>query len=87
MSLRKCRQQKNGQTYASWQLVESYRTAREPRQVFEEIAQIRTVDVVSPTKGGPELRRRCVAEPTKHQAILLHRLGLTLPRRLEMHAV
>ena len=57
----------------------------EPRQVFEEIAQIRTVDVVLPTKSGPELRRRCVAEPTKHQAILLQRLGLTLPKQLNVH--
>ena len=55
----------------------------EPRKVFEEIAQIRTVDVVLPTRGGPELRRRCVAEPTKHQAILLQRLGLALPSNLE----
>jgi len=55
----------------------------EPRKVFEEISQIRTVDVVLPTRGGPDLRRRCVAEPTKHQAILLQRLGLSLPTRLE----
>ncbi len=57
----------------------------EPRQVFEELSQIRTVDVVLPTRGGPELRRRCVAEPTKHQAILLARLGLTLPKQLIVH--
>ena len=56
----------------------------EPRQVFEELSQIRTVDVVLPTRGGLELRRRCVAEPTKHQAILLSRLGLTLPRHLRV---
>jgi hypothetical protein len=55
----------------------------EPRKVFDEIAQVQMVDVVLPTRGGPELRRRCVAEPTKHQAILLQRLGLTLPTHLE----
>jgi len=38
-------------------------------------------------RAETRLRRRCVAEPTKHQAVLLHRLGLTLPRHLEMHAV
>jgi hypothetical protein len=32
MFLRKCRQRKNGQEYAYWQLVESYRTQRGPRQ-------------------------------------------------------
>jgi transposase len=57
----------------------------EPRLVFEELSQIRTVDVVLPTKQGPELRRRCVAQPTKHQAILLQRLGLTLPTHLKAH--
>jgi len=55
----------------------------EPRGVFEELAQIRMVDVVLPTRGGLELRRRCVAEPTPHQAILLSRLGLTLPKHLQ----
>ena len=57
----------------------------EPRPVFEELSQIRTVDVVLPTKQGAELRRRCVAQPTKHQAILLQRLGLTLPTHLRTH--
>ena len=32
MFLRKCRQRKNGQDYAYWQLVESYRTQSGPRQ-------------------------------------------------------
>jgi len=59
----------------------------EPRQVFQELAEIRTVEVVLPTRAGPELRRRCVTEPTKHQAILLQRLGLTLPKHLKMHEV
>jgi hypothetical protein len=56
----------------------------EPRKVFDEISQIRTVDVVLPTKSGVEIRRRCVAEPTKHQRILLQHLGLALPKQLEM---
>jgi len=59
----------------------------EPRQVFQELAEIRTVEVVLPTRAGLELRRRCVTEPTKHQAILLQRLGLTLPKHLKMHEV
>ncbi len=55
----------------------------EPRKVFDEIAQVRTVDVVLPTRSGIQIRRRCVAEPTKHQLILLQHLGLTLPKQLE----
>ena len=31
-----------------------------------------------------EIRRRCVARPTDHQAILLDRLGLGLPRQLKV---
>jgi transposase len=55
----------------------------EPRKVLDELATIQTVDVVLPTRCGLEIRKRCVAKPTEHQAILLHRLGLTLPRHLE----
>jgi len=56
----------------------------EPRKVFDEIAQIQTVDVVMPTKSGVEIRRRCVARPTKHQAILLQYLGMRLPTHLKV---
>ena len=55
----------------------------EPRKVFNELAQIQTVDVVLPTRSGIDLRRQCVAQPTKHQAILLTRLGLNLPTNLK----
>ena len=55
----------------------------EPRQVFAELRQIRLVDVVLPTRTGIELRKRCVGRPTVHQAILLQRLGLSLPAHLE----
>jgi transposase len=54
----------------------------EPRRVLSELAEIRAVDVVLPTVAGHEIRRRCITRPTDHQAILLHRLGLTLPARL-----
>jgi len=55
----------------------------EPRKVLDEIQQIGLVDVVLPTKTGVEIRKRCVTRPTDHQAILLQRLGLHLPQRLE----
>jgi transposase len=51
----------------------------EPRRVFEELGKIQLVDVVLPTRQGTELRRRCVTQPTEHQAILLAHLGLNLP--------
>ena len=54
----------------------------EPRRIFEELGQISVVDVVLPTRSGVEIRRRCVRRPTDHQAILLQRLGLSLPRQI-----
>jgi transposase len=59
----------------------------EPRRVFDEIAKIKMVDVVLPTRMGTEIRRRCVAQPNKHQAILLDRLGLHLPKQLNYKKV
>jgi len=58
-----------------------------PRTVIEDLAKLKSGDVVlrarSP-RGGPERRitLRCVTEPDEAQAVLLHRLGLTPPRRL-----
>jgi transposase len=54
----------------------------EPRRVLAELAELRAVDVVLPTKDGHEIRTRCVTQPTDHQKILLDRLGLTIPGRL-----
>lgn len=51
----------------------------EPRRVFEELAKIQLVDVVLPTRQGTEIRRRCVTQPSEHQAILLTHLKLDLP--------
>jgi hypothetical protein len=53
----------------------------EPRRVLDELRRIRIVDVVLPTKSGTDIRKRCIVRPTAHQAILLERLGLKLPRR------
>jgi transposase len=57
----------------------------EPRKVLDEIAQIKAVDVVMPTKQGPLIRHRCIAQPTQAQAILLQRLQLHLPQRMKIH--
>jgi hypothetical protein len=51
----------------------------ESRRVFEELGKIQLVDVVLPTRHGPAIRRRCVTQPTEHQAILLAHLKLNLP--------
>ena len=56
----------------------------EPRRVLDELRKIRVVDVVLPTHSGTTIRKRCITRPTDHQAILLQRLGLNLPSRLEL---
>ena len=55
----------------------------EPRRFFDELAGLRQVEVVLPTSDGVEIRRRCVTRPNDHQAILLQRLDLELPRSME----
>ena len=57
----------------------------DPRKVLDEIAQIRVVDVALPTKQGFLIRNRCIAQPTKAQAVLLQMLGLHLPQRMRIH--
>lgn len=73
--------------YVLWktlhQLTKAAGLGDEPRRIFEELGKISLVDVVLPTRDGPEIRRRCVCRPTDHQAILLDRLSLTLPRQMK----
>lgn len=52
-----------------------------PRKLLEEMAEIRSLDVLLPTAAGPELRLRVVSRPENHLAILLQRLGLYLPNK------
>jgi transposase len=58
-----------------------------PRTVLEELAKIKSGDVVLPTQTrqghhNGTVRLRCVTEPDEAQKVLLHRLGVTLPHRL-----
>ena len=55
----------------------------EPRRLFDELGELRMMDVVLPTSEGIEICRRCVTRPNEHHSILLERLGLELPRQLE----
>ena len=58
-----------------------------PRTLLEELAKLKSGDVTltarSPRDGHQRrIALRWVTEPDASQAVLLHRLGLTLPRRL-----
>ena len=59
----------------------------ELRKVLDEIAQIKVVDVVMPTKSRQVgvIKKRCIAQPTKAQAILLQKLRLHLPQRMQIY--
>lgn len=56
----------------------------EPRKVFDEIARLKVVDIVIYTRHGVQIRKRCIAQPDQAQLILLQRLNLHLPQRLEI---
>ncbi len=56
----------------------------EPRTIIEEIKKLNMADVVLPTKNGSQIRLRCVLKPEPHLAILLRRLDLAPPLRLQM---
>ncbi len=75
--------------YVLWktlhQMTQAAGLGDEPRRIFEELGKISLIDVVLPTRQKKvEIRRRCVTRPTDHQAILLDRLGLHLPRQLKV---
>jgi transposase len=57
-----------------------------PRTVLDELAKIKSADIVLPicSNSGPAqtVRLRCVTEPDTEQKLLLHRLGIGLPKRL-----
>ncbi len=56
----------------------------EPRTVLQEIKNLTLIDVVLQTRTGTEIRLRCVSKPEQHLAILLQKLNLRPPLRLDM---
>jgi len=52
-----------------------------PRKLLEEMAEVRSMDVVLPTRAGQPVRLRVVSRPEPRLAILLQHLGLPLPNR------
>jgi transposase len=72
--------------YVLWktlgQLCDKAGLGSEPRRVLSELSDIRSMDVVLPTRSGPEIRTRCISKPNDHQQILLEKLGLKLPSKI-----
>jgi transposase len=53
-----------------------------PRKLIEELANIRSMDVVLPLQEGHELKLRCVSQPEKSQQILLNQLRIYPLKRI-----
>ncbi|MCZ7563752.1 MAG: hypothetical protein M5U08_08040 [Burkholderiales bacterium] len=74
--------------YALWKTLQQWQSraglGHSPRTVLTELSRIHSADVVLPLADGSrrQLRLRCVVRPDPGQALLLERLGLTLPQRL-----
>ena len=56
----------------------------EPRTILEEIKNLTLVDVVLLTRTQIEITLRCVSKPESPLALLLHKLDLRPPERLEL---
>ncbi|MGH8530939.1 MAG: IS1634 family transposase [Nevskiales bacterium] len=75
-------------TLAGWMRVSGLGDA--PRTVIDELSKLKSGDVTlrarstreGRTDADRQITLRCVTEPDAGQSTLLHRLGLTLPRRL-----
>ncbi len=76
--------------YVLWKTLEQWQRraglGNSPRLILDELATIRSTDVILPLADPPgrEIRIRCVVRPDKTQAALIDRLGLKLPERLRI---
>jgi transposase len=74
--------------YVLWKTLQQWQSRAglgdSPRTILTEFSRIHSDDVILPLADGSkrELRLRCVVHPEREQALLLQRLGLTLPERL-----
>ena len=74
--------------YALWKTLQQWqsraRLGDSPRTILTECSRIQAADIVLPLADASQraLRIRCVVRPDRPQALLLQRLGLTLPERL-----
>lgn len=76
--------------YVLWKTLQQWQSRAglgdSPRTILTEFSRIHAADIVLPLadKPGRELRLRYVVRPEPAQALLLQRLGLTLPERLRL---
>lgn len=72
--------------YALWKSLQIWMEraglGRGVRTVLEEVARLKSTDVVLGTSCGRQIKLCCVTEPDAAQRALLDRLGLVIPERL-----
>lgn len=77
--------------YVLWktldQLCEGAGLGNSARKVLDELKGMQLVDVILPTREGINIRKRCIARPTDHQAILLQRLKMNPPASLRISQI
>ena len=74
--------------FVLWKSLEMWQSraglGNSPRTILEELARIQSHDVVLPTAAHGQIRLRCVTQPDPAQAVLLDRLGIILPKRMQL---
>ena len=74
--------------YVLWKTLQQWQSRAglgdSPRTLFTEFSRIHSADIVLPLADDleREIRLRCVVRPDPAQAVLIDRLGLTLPERI-----
>ncbi len=56
----------------------------EPRKIIELLKRITLVDVILPTRKGIDIRLRCISKPERDLAMMLQKLQLIPPSRLDL---
>jgi hypothetical protein len=73
--------------YVLWKTLEQWmRTSglgSAPRALLSEVRRLKSTDVILPTDQGREIRLRCVTRPDEALAVLLYRLRIAPPSRLQ----
>jgi hypothetical protein len=73
--------------YVLWKTLEQWmRTSglgSAPRALLSEVRRLKSTDVILPTDQGREIRLRCVTRPDEALAVLLYRLRIAPPNRLQ----
>lgn len=72
--------------YAAWKTIQKWSEraglGSSVPTLLESLRSIQVTDVILPTTAGREIRLCCVSTPNKPVAVLLQRLGLSVPKRL-----